>query len=77
MNKEKIKFSKSKKKEVEGIFEGGDVTQDEGLLIGREIDRRLGFTKLIANKVKDSRHKSYIVHTIEDMVKQRIYGLIS
>ena len=39
MNKEKIKFSKSKKKEVEGIFEGGDVTQDGGLLIGREIDR--------------------------------------
>ena len=53
------------------------MTEDGGLLIAREIDRNFGFTKLIANKVKDSRHKSYIVHTIEDMVKQRIYGLIS
>ena len=32
MTKEKFQFSKSKNKEVEGIFAGGNVTQDAGLL---------------------------------------------
>ena len=76
MRKEKFIFSKSKKKGVEGKFEGGNITQDAGLLIAREIDKNLELTKFIANKVEDSRHKSYIIHETEGMVRQRIYGLI-
>ena len=33
MTKEKFQFSKLKNKEVEGIFAGGNVTQDAVLLI--------------------------------------------
>jgi len=76
MSKEFFKFSKSKKKEVEGIFEGGNVTQDAGLLIAKEIDKNLGLTKFVADKVEDRRNKNYITHDIEDMLKQRVYGLI-
>lgn len=76
MKKEKFKFSKSKNKEVEGMFEGGNVTQDAGLLIAKEIDKNFGFTNFIADKIEDSRNKSYIVHEIKDMLKQRVYGLI-
>ena len=76
MTKEKFQFSKSKNKEVEGIFEGGNVTQDAGLLIAKEIDKNLGLTKFVADKVEDRRNKNYITHDIEDMLKQRVYGLI-
>ena len=38
MIKKKFQFRKSKNKEVEGIFAGGNVTQDAGLLIAKEID---------------------------------------
>lgn len=76
MTKEKFQFSKSKNKEVEGIFAGGNVTQDAGLLIAKEIDKNLGLTKFVADKVEDIRNKNYITHDIEDMLKQRVYGLI-
>ena len=76
MTKEKFQFSKSKNKEVEGIFAGGNVTQDAGLLIAKEIDKNLGLTKFVADKVEDRRNKNYITHDIEDMLKQRVYGLI-
>ena len=76
MTKEKFQFSRSKNKEVEGIFAGGNVTQDAGLLIAKEIDKNLGLTKFVADKVEDRRNKNYITHDIEDMLKQRVYGLI-
>ena len=76
MTKEKFQFSKSKNKKVGGIFAGGNVTQDAGLLIAKEIDKNLGLTKFVADKVEDRRNKNYITHDIEDMLKQRIYGLI-
>ena len=76
MTKEKFQFSKSKNKEVEGIFAGGNVTQDAGLLIAKEIDKNLGLTKFVADKVEDRRNTNYITHDIEDMLKQRVYGLI-
>ena len=60
MTKEKFQFSKSKNKEVEGIFEGGNVIQDAGLLIAKEIDKNLGLTKFVADKVEDRRNKNYI-----------------
>ena len=77
MTKEKFQFSKSKNKEVEGIFAGGNVTQDAGLLIAKEIDKNLGLIKFVADKVEDRRNKNYITHDIEDMLKQRVYGLIA
>ena len=76
MTKEKFQFSKSKNKEVEGIFTGGNVRQDAGLLIAKEIDKNLGLTKFVADKVEDRRNKNYITHDIEDMLKQRVYSLI-
>ena len=76
MTKEKFQFSRSKNKEVEGIFAGKNVTQDAGLLIAKEIDKNLGLTKFVADKVEDRRNKNYITHDIEDMLKQRVYGLI-
>ena len=33
-------------------------------------------TKFVADKVEDRRNKNYITHDIEDMLKQRVYGLI-
>ena len=46
-------------------------------MIAKEIDKNLGLTKFVGDKVEDRRNKNYITHDIEDMLKQRVYGLIS
>lgn len=76
MERKKFKFSRSKNKEVEGVFEGGNITQDGGLLIAKEVEDMLGLSKSAAAAIKDGRNKSYVTHALEDILKQRIYGLL-
>ena len=60
-----IYFPANKSKKVEVNFNGGDVTSDGGVLLLREIDRKLGLTKQIANLILDSRDQRYVEHSIE------------
>ena len=75
MNNEKIIFSRSDKKSIEGTFAGGNITQDAGLLLVKEMDKKLGLTKLISNQIKEKRNVNYIKHTIDNMIAQRVYSI--
>ncbi len=74
-NKKNIQFSPYRGRKIETNFEGGDITSDGGILFLREIDQKLGFTKELANCIPDTRAQSHIDHSIEALVKQRVYGL--
>ena len=39
-----------------------DIIQDTGLLITKGINKNLGFTKFLADKVEDRRNSNYITH---------------
>jgi len=70
-----IYFSPSKRRKIEVNFKGGDVTSDAGILLLREVDQKLGFTKALANHIEDERDQRYVDHSVESMLAQRIYGL--
>jgi hypothetical protein len=40
-----VVFSKVGRRKVEAAFDGGDIVGDGGVLLLREVDRRLGLTK--------------------------------
>jgi len=68
-------FPSNKSKKVEVNFSGGDVTSDGGVLLLREIDRKLGLSKKMASLVPDERDQRYIDHSVEKMLAQRVYGI--
>jgi len=41
----------------------------------RQVDRRLGLTKALAKLLPDQRDPDRIEHSLESMLRQRIYGL--
>ena len=63
-----ISFSSYKSKKVEVNFNGGDVTSDGGVLLLREIDRKLGLTKQISKLIPDERDQRYVDHSIEKIL---------
>ena len=62
---------------VRANFDGGALSSDFGALLLRGIDRQIGFTARLAAAVRDTRHPSYITHTLRDLFAQRIYQLAS
>jgi hypothetical protein len=64
-----------KKRAVTASFSGGDATSDGGLPLVRQLDRRPGLTKAIAQALPDPRDPALIEHSQQTLLRQRIYGL--
>jgi hypothetical protein len=72
---ELFQFPAVKKRQVTASFSGGDVTSDGGVLLLRQVDRRLGLTKALAGVLPDPRNSERIVHPLLTFIRQRVYGL--
>jgi hypothetical protein len=70
-----VSFSSLKRRKVELNFEGGDVTSDGGVVLLREIDKKLKLTESVSKAIEDKRHPSYCTHSQLTLLRQRIYGL--
>lgn len=64
-------------KRVQAAFDAGQVSSDGGLLLLREVEARIGAISQIAEVIRDRRHPSYIAHSIEDLLKQRVFQIAS
>src|SRR5579859_2089509 len=53
------------------------LTSDAGLLPIRQFDERIGFTRQFAAALNDPRDPALIEHSMLDMVRMRIYGIIA
>lgn len=53
------------------------LTSDAGLLVFRQLDQHLGLTEQFANAVGDARDAEAIDHTMLEMVRSRVYGLLA
>jgi hypothetical protein len=60
---------------VELNFDGGRVCSDGGLLLLRKADDRLELTKVAALCIGDKRRPDFVSHTIQDMLRQRVYAI--
>lgn len=60
---------------VEVKFDGGTLTSDGGLLLLREVDKRLKLIERIARAIPDPRDPRYTVHTQAEMLTSRIFAI--
>jgi hypothetical protein len=71
----RIEFGRVGRRVIEADFSGGDLGSDGGLLLLRQVDRRIGLTRQAAAALRDSRDRRRIHHELRDLLAQRIYGL--
>lgn len=62
-------------RQVIASFNGGKVTSDAGGLLLREVEARFGFVAQFARCFTDYRDPECTTHTLEELLKQRIFGL--
>jgi hypothetical protein len=68
-------FSSCKSRKVLADFNGGDVTSDGGVLLLRQVDRRLGLTRRLSKILEDRRRQGSCDHDQLRLLRQRIYAL--
>ena len=60
---------------VTAAFNGGTITSDGGALLLRELERQTGLLAALAGCFDDHRDPELIEHTLEELVKQRVFAL--
>jgi Transposase DDE domain group 1 len=71
----KIEFGRIGRRIIQADFSGGELSSDGGLLLLRQIDRRLGLSRAAAAAIPDPREPERIRHSLRDLLAQRLYGL--
>jgi Transposase DDE domain group 1 len=71
-----VAFSDLKRRKLEVNFGGGVVSSDGGLLLLREVDRRLKLTERVAKVLHDARDPDLITHSLRDLIRQRVYAIV-
>lgn len=74
-NHEQLRLDLGLGKVIEANFDGGQVCSDGGLLLLRKADERLKLTELAALCIGDKRRPDLVKHSIEKLLKQRVYGI--
>ena len=69
-------FPACKSRKVQVDFEGGEVSSDGGMLLLREVDRKLGLIKRAARALPEARRQRSCDHTQEQLLRQRVFGLV-
>ena len=70
-----IAFSPLNRRKLHGDFNGGCVTSNAGALLLRETDLSCELVKNLASCIHDERKQSFVDHSVEDLLRQRVYGL--
>jgi hypothetical protein len=70
-----FKFLGSKPIVVEPVAE--HLTSDAGLLPIRQFDEQLGLTAQFSAALRDLRYQPFVLHTVAEMARMRIYGILA
>lgn len=62
-------------KRCEVVFDEPQVTSDGGALLLKAVDEKLGLTRRLAACLADPREPGKVVHSLRDMLRQRIFGI--
>ena len=61
---DELEFGRFGRRVIEANFEGGAISSDGGLMLIREVDRRLGLSKAVAEVLHDPRDQEAITHSL-------------
>jgi len=70
-----LSFPAIRSKTIVGRFDGGEVTSDAGVMLIREADRKMGLSERMAEAATDRRQHGKVTHTIEEMIRERVYAI--
>lgn len=70
-----FEFQGLTRRTVVASFDGGTLSSDGGVLLLAEVDRRLQLLEQFAACFKDHRKPDLVEHSVEDLVRQRVFGL--
>ena len=74
-NQRTFAFEALGRREVTARFDGGPMTSDAGGLLLRQVEERLGIIRQLAECFTDHRDEELIEHSVEELLRQRIFGL--
>lgn len=74
-NQSAFAFQPLGSRQVTATFDGGMITSDGGALLLRELESRTGLLASLAQCFDDHRDPDLIEHTVEELIKQRVFGL--
>lgn len=72
---EQMVFQQLGRREVIGRFDGGTISSDAGGVLLREVERLCGILKRVAGCFRDYRDAERIEHSVEELIKQRVYAI--
>lgn len=70
-----LQFPRCQRHQVQAEFTGGDITSDGGVLLLRQVDKRLGLLAAVDRVLPDPRDPRLIAHSQLSLLRQRVYGL--
>ena len=68
-------FQEPGRREIVAEFNGGRISTDGGVVLVREADRQRRIVERFAGCFEDAREPGQVEHPLEDLLRQRIYGL--
>ena len=63
------------RKKVSVAFDGGMLSSNGGVLLLRGVERRLGLAARLAGCIRDRRNPESILHTVEEMLRLRMFAI--
>jgi hypothetical protein len=63
------------RKALLAVFDQPQTSSDGGAVLVKAADRRLGLTQRLVSCLRDERQEGKVVHTLLDLLRQRIFGL--
>jgi Transposase DDE domain group 1 len=72
---EQMVFQQLGRREVIGRFDGGTISSDAGGVLLREVENQFGILKRVAGCFRDYRDPERIEHSVEELIKQRVFAM--
>jgi hypothetical protein len=72
---EKFQFDDLADRRVECDFSGGTLSSDGGLIVLRDMDKRLKLSERLADCFVDMRDQRFVDHKLRELIAQRVLGL--
>jgi hypothetical protein len=74
-NAQQLEFHGLGRREVVAKFDGGQISSDGGGLLLREVEKRTGIVRRLAQQFTDHRDPEAIEHSVEELVSQRVMAI--
>lgn len=70
-----FELSPVSRKGIEVSFTAESISADGGLLLLKEMENNIGIISAITSCINDDRHSSYVHHTLQSMISQRVFQI--